>query len=180
VSRIGKLPVKIPAGVDVSIDHQQVSVKGTKGQLSWSIHNKVKVEVADGTIVCSPRSLRDKESKALWGLSRVLLQNMITGVTQGFSKTLEVVGVGYRVEMKGSYLMVSVGYSHPFLFAAPEGICFKTEGTTKIIVEGIDKQQVGQVAATIRKIRPPEPYKGKGIRYAGEIIVRKAGKAAGK
>jgi large subunit ribosomal protein L6 len=180
VSRIGKLPVKIPTGVDVNIDHQRVSVKGTKGSLSRSIHSKVKVELADGTIVCTPRSIKDKESQALWGLSRVLIQNMVTGVSEGFKKVLEIVGVGYRAEMKGKYLLLSVGYSHPFLFNPPEGIKFVLDGTNKLIVEGIDKELVGQTAATIRDIRPPEPYKGKGIRYSGEQIIRKAGKAAGK
>jgi large subunit ribosomal protein L6 len=180
VSRIGKLPVKIPAGVDVNVDHQTVSVKGKMGELSRSIHNKIKVELADGTIVCTPRSVKDKESRALWGLSRVLVQNMVTGVSDGFKKVLEIIGVGYRAEMKGSYLMVSVGYSHPFLFNPPAGIKFSIDGPNKVVVEGIDKELVGQVAATIRDIRPPEPYKGKGIRYEGEQIIRKVGKAAGK
>lgn len=180
MSRIGKIPVKVPSGVDITIDHQMVSVKGTKGTLSRSIHNKVKVELTEGIVVCTPRSIKDKESQALWGLSRVLIQNMVTGVSEGFKKVLEIVGVGYRAEIKGKYLLLSVGYSHPFLFNPPEGIKFTLDGTNKIIIEGIDKELVGQTAATIRDVRPPEPYKGKGIRYSGEQIIRKAGKSAGK
>jgi large subunit ribosomal protein L6 len=179
LSRIGKLPIPIPDGVEVKVDGQKVSVKGAKGALSRTMPDKVKVVVEDNVVRCERIGV-DKKADAAWGLSRVLVYNMVAGVTQGFAKNLEIVGVGYRAEVKGKDLSLAVGYSNPVMVAPPAGITFKTEGPTKITVEGIDKVLVGQVAADIRAVRPPEPYKGKGIKYAGEQILRKAGKAAGK
>lgn len=179
MSRIGKLPIQIPDGVEVKVDGQKVSVKGAKGTLSHTMPNEVKV-VVDSNVVRCERVGSGKKAESAWGLSRVLVYNMVTGVTRGYTKNLEIVGVGYRAEVKGKDLSLAVGYSNPVTMAPPEGITFKTEGPTKISVEGIDKVLVGQVAADIRAVRPPEPYKGKGIKYAGEQILRKAGKAAGK
>jgi large subunit ribosomal protein L6 len=177
MSRIGKLPVPVPAGVDVTIDGQVVTVKGPKGTLSHTVANPITVEKGEGVLdVKRPNDERD--NKALHGLSRTLVNNMVLGVTEGYEKKLEIVGVGYRVLSKGpTKLEFQLGYSHPIVFDAPEGITFTTDGPTKLGVVGIDKQLVGEVAANIRKLRKPEPYKGKGVRYAGENIRRKVGKA---
>ncbi|NJQ05911.1 50S ribosomal protein L6 [Streptomyces lonarensis] len=177
MSRIGKLPIQVPAGVDVTIDGQTVGVKGPKGSLAHTVAEPIEVaKDEDGTIVVT-RPNDENRNKALHGLSRTLVANLITGVTQGFSKRLEISGVGYRVLAKGSDLEFSLGYSHPILIKAPEGITFKVESPTKLSVEGIDKQQVGEVAARIRKLRKPDPYKAKGVKYEGEVIRRKVGKA---
>jgi large subunit ribosomal protein L6 len=179
MSRIGKLPVAIPSGVDVSIDGQSVTVKGPKGTLSHTVAEPITVAQEDGSIVVS-RPDDERESKSLHGLSRTLIANMVTGVTAGYSKTLEIVGTGYRVIAKGSDLEFALGYSHPVPVPAPDGITFRVETPTRFAVEGIDKQKVGEVAANIRKLRKPDPYKGKGVRYQGEVIRRKAGKAGKK
>ena len=176
MSRIGKLPVTIPTGVDVNVDGRTVTVKGPKGTLSHTVADPITVETAENTIAVS-RPDDERESKALHGLSRTLIANMVTGVTEGYVKRLEIVGTGYRVVAKGSDLEFALGYSHPVQFEAPEGIEFAVEGANKVFVKGTDKQQVGYVAAKIRALRAPEPYKGKGVRYAGEQIRRKAGKA---
>ncbi|NJQ14517.1 50S ribosomal protein L6 [Streptomyces bohaiensis] len=177
MSRIGKLPIQVPAGVDVTIDGQTVGVKGPKGSLAHTVVEPIEVaKDEDGTIVVT-RPNDENRNKALHGLSRTLVANLITGVTQGYSKRLEISGVGYRVLAKGSDLEFSLGYSHPILIKAPEGITFKVESPTKLSVEGIDKQQVGEVAARIRKLRKPDPYKAKGVKYEGEVIRRKVGKA---
>jgi large subunit ribosomal protein L6 len=178
MSRIGKYPVPVPSGVDVTIDGQTVTVKGPKGSLSHTVALPITVGRRDDGAVVVNRPDDERESKALHGLSRTLVANMVAGVTQGFEKKLEIVGVGYRVLSKGpTQVEFQLGYSHPIPFQAPEGITFAVEGPTKITVAGIDKQQVGEVAANIRKLRKPEPYKGKGVRYAGEQIRRKVGKA---
>lgn len=179
MSRIGKLPVKIPSGVQAKLDGRRLELKGAKGTLIRDIPEEVKVEVAETEIVCLP-AFESENTKALWGLTRVLIENMIIGVSKGYRKELEIVGVGYKAELKGKDLNVLAGYSSPVLFKARPGVVYTTEGPTKIIVEGIEKEAVGQAAADLRKIRPPEPYKGKGIRYAGEQVRRKAGKTAGK
>ncbi|NLU72425.1 50S ribosomal protein L6 [Streptomyces sp. HNM0575] len=177
MSRIGKLPIQVPAGVDVTIDGQAVAVKGPKGSLSHTVAEPIEiVRGEDGAVVVS-RPNDESRNRALHGLSRTLVANMITGVTTGFTKDLEISGVGYRVQAKGSNLEFSLGYSHPILVEAPEGISFKVESPTKFSVEGIDKQKVGEVAANIRKLRRPDPYKAKGVKYAGETIRRKVGKA---
>ena len=180
MSRIGKLPVPVPSGVDVTIDGQQVIVKGPKGTLSHLVAEPITVDRAeDGTInVLRPDD--ERLSKSLHGLSRTLIANMVTGVTSGYSKTMEIVGTGYRVVAKGSDLEFALGFSHPVLVTAPDGISFRVEVPTRFVVEGIDKQKVGEVAANIRKLRKPDPYKGKGVRYQGEVIRRKAGKAGKK
>src|SRR4051794_14064374 len=179
MSRIGKLPVPVPSGVDVNIDGQSVTVKGPKGTLSHVVAEPITVSREDGVIEVN-RPDDERESKSLHGLSRTLIANMVVGVTDGYTKRLEIVGTGYRVVAKGSDLEFALGYSHPVLVPAPEGITFRVETPTRFSVEGIDKQQVGEVAAKIRKLRKPDPYKGKGVRYAGEIIRRKAGKAGKK
>jgi large subunit ribosomal protein L6 len=179
MSRIGKLPVPVPSGVDVTISGQTITVKGPKGTLNHVVAEPISVAQADGTIAVS-RPDDERESKALHGLSRTLISNMVVGVTAGYSKTLEIVGTGYRVTAKGSDLEFALGFSHPVLVAAPEGITFRVEAPTRFAVEGIDKQKVGEVAANIRKLRKPDPYKGKGVRYQGEVIRRKAGKAGKK
>lgn len=176
MSRIGKQPVTIPSGVEVTIDGQTVTVKGPKGTLTQEIPAPIEVKQEDGAIVVT-RPDDERENRSLHGLARTLIYNNVVGVTEGYTKKLEIVGTGYRVLAKGSDLEFSLGYSHTILFKAPEGITFQVEGPTKISVNGIDKQQVGEVAANIRKLRKPEPYKGKGVRYAGEHIRRKAGKA---
>jgi large subunit ribosomal protein L6 len=177
MSRIGKMPVQLPSGVDVSIDGAQVTVKGPKGSLSHTLAGGITAEKGEDGSLAVNRPDDDRDSKALHGLSRTLVANMVTGVTQGFEKKLEIVGVGYRVQAKGANLELALGYSHPIVVEAPEGISFAVESPTKFSVQGIDKQQVGETAANIRKLRKPEPYKGKGIRYAGEHVRRKAGKA---
>ena len=176
MSRIGKLPVPVPSGVDVTIDGQQVVVKGPKGTLSHVVAEPITVTKEDGAIAVS-RPDDERLSKSLHGLSRTLIANMVTGVTQGYSKTLEIVGVGYRVQQKGKNLEFSLGFSHPVAVEPPEGITFKVEAPTRFVVEGIDKQLVGETAARIRKLRKPDPYKAKGVRYQGEVIRRKVGKA---
>ena len=176
MSRIGRLPIPIPSGVDVAIDGQAVSVKGPKGALNLTVAEPISVVQEDGVIrVTRPND--EGKVRALHGLSRTLIANMVTGVTTGFSKTLEIVGVGYRVQAKGSDLEFALGYSHPVPVTPPEGITFRVETPTRFVVEGIDKQMVGEVAAQIRKLRKPDPYKGKGVRYQGEQIRRKVGKA---
>jgi large subunit ribosomal protein L6 len=181
MSRIGKLPVLVPGGVDVKIDDATVSVKGPKGQLSQHFLPVVEVTLEDGSVIVK-RKNDEKSGRSAHGLTRTLVANMIQGVTKGFRKSLELQGVGYRVNKAGSDLNFSLGYSHPVTYAAPEGITFTVEGTNKVHVDGIDKQRVGQVAAEIRGLRPPEPYKGKGVRYDGEVVRKKLGKAgkAGK
>ena len=176
MSRIGHLPITIPSGVEVNLDGRQLHVKGTKGELSRSIAEGMTVEVEGGTLTVS-RPNDEREFRSLHGLTRSLVNNMIIGVTEGFTKKLEIVGTGYRVLAKGSDLEFALGYSHPVPVEAPEGISFTVEGANKVAVFGIDKQQVGEVAANIRKLRKPDPYKGKGVRYEGEQLRRKAGKA---
>ncbi|MEJ2858512.1 MULTISPECIES: 50S ribosomal protein L6 [unclassified Saccharothrix] len=176
MSRIGKLPITVPSGVDVNIDGQDVSVKGPKGTLSLTIAEPIIIEKAeDGTLEVK-RPNDERRSRSLHGLSRTLVQNMVVGVTQGYEKKMEIHGVGYRVALKGSDLEFALGYSHPVKVEAPEGITFAVETPTRFSVAGIDKQLVGEVAANIRKLRKPDPYKGKGVRYAGEKIRRKVGK----
>ena len=176
MSRIGKLPIAVPGGVDVKIDGQQVSVKGPKGELSLVVAEPIRVALEDGQVLVT-RPDDERDSRALHGLTRTLINNNIIGVTEGYSKQLEVVGTGYRVQQKGAGLELALGFSHPVLFDAPQGITLAVEGNTKITVSGISKQAVGEAAANIRKLKKPEPYKGKGIRYAGENVRRKAGKA---
>jgi large subunit ribosomal protein L6 len=176
MSRIGRLPIPVPSGVDVTIDGRQVTVKGPKGTLSLEIVQPIEVKQADGTITVT-RPSDEGEIRALHGLSRSLIANMVTGVTDGYRKTLEIVGVGYRVQPKGQGIELALGYSHPIQVDAPDGISFAVESPTRLTVSGIDKQKVGEVAANIRKLRKPEPYKGKGIRYSGEVVRRKVGKA---
>jgi len=176
MSRVGKMPITLPSGVDVTVDGTSVTVKGAKGQLNRSFDERVGFAIEDG-VVSVTRPDDTRESKALHGLSRALLANMVAGVSDGFSKELEIQGVGYRASMKGNSVELLVGFSHSVIVDAPEGITLDVPEPTKIVVTGIDKELVGQVAANIRKVRPPEPYKGKGIRYAGEYVRRKAGKA---
>lgn len=177
MSRIGKLPITVPAGVDVTIDGRTVSVKGPKGTLSHTVVAPIEVGKDENGVVNVTRPNDERQNKALHGLSRTLVANMITGVTEGYVKKLEISGVGYRVLAKGSNLEFSLGYSHLIMVEAPEGISFKVESPTKLSVEGIDKQKVGEVAANIRKLRKPDPYKAKGVKYEGEVIRRKVGKA---
>ena len=176
MSRIGRLPIDIPAGVTVSVDGQDVAVKGPKGELALSVAKPIEVSVEDGQVLVS-RPDDERESRSLHGLTRTLINNNIIGVTQGYTKGLEVVGTGYRVQAKGDSVEFALGYSHPITVDPPAGITFTVEGNNKLTVSGIDKQAVGEVAANIRKLRKPEPYKGKGVRYAGEIVRRKAGKS---
>ena len=176
MSRIGRLPVVVPKGVDVTIDGRSVSVKGPKGTLSLEVAEPIEVNLSDGVITVT-RPNDEGRVRALHGLSRSLVANMVTGVTDGYSKTLEIVGVGYRVQAKGSGVEFSLGYSLPVPVNPPDGVTLRVETPTRLVVEGIDKQQVGEVAANIRKLRKPDPYKGKGVRYAGEQIRRKVGKA---
>lgn len=176
MSRIGRLPIAIPGGVDVSVSGQDVTVKGPKGQLALSVAEPIAVNVDDNTVLVT-RPNDERESRSLHGLTRTLVANMIEGVTNGYTKAMEIVGTGYRVVAKGSDLEFSLGYSHTILFEAPEGITFTVTTPTKFTVSGIDKQLVGETAAKIRKLRKPEAYKGKGVKYADEVIRRKAGKA---
>jgi large subunit ribosomal protein L6 len=176
MSRIGRMPVNVPSGVDVTISGRDVTVKGPKGTLNLAIATPIEVSQDNGVITVT-RPSDEGEIRALHGLSRSLIANMVTGVTTGYAKTMEIVGVGYRVQAKGKDLEFALGFSHPVLISPPEGISFRVESPTRFVVEGIDKQQVGEVAANIRKLRKPDPYKGKGVRYAGEQIRRKAGKA---
>jgi large subunit ribosomal protein L6 len=178
MSRIGKLPVTVPSGVDVTLAERLVTVKGPKGTLSHTVAAPITVAKADDGSVEVARPNDERQSKSLHGLTRTLIANMVQGVTEGYEKKLEIVGVGYRVLSKGpTQLEFQLGYSHPITFNAPDGITFTVEGPTRLGVQGIDKQLVGEVAANIRKLRKPEPYKGKGVRYAGEQIRRKVGKA---
>ncbi|MFD6053849.1 50S ribosomal protein L6 [Agromyces sp. NPDC060279] len=176
MSRIGRLPIDIPAGVEVKIDGSAVTVKGPKGELSLTVASPIEAKV-DGNQVIVTRPDDERESRSLHGLTRTLIANDIVGVTEGYSKGLEIVGTGYRVAQKGSAVEFALGFSHPVVVEAPAGITFAVEGNTKLTVSGISKQAVGETAANIRKIKKPEPYKGKGIRYAGEVVRRKAGKA---
>lgn len=178
MSRIGKKPIEIPKGVSVSKEGQLIKVKGPKGELDHNVHSNMSVEIKDNEITVT-RPNDSKENKSLHGLTRALLQNMVTGVNSSYKKELEIVGVGYRAELKGKNLLLNIGYSHPVYFAPPETITFETPSQTQIVISGADKQLVGQVAAKIRSFRKPEPYKGKGIKYVGEHIRRKAGKTAG-
>ncbi|MET7308244.1 50S ribosomal protein L6 [Streptomyces sp. NPDC005134] len=177
MSRIGKLPIQVPAGVDVTIDGRTVAVKGPKGSLSHTVAAPIEVTKGEDGVLNVGRPNDERQNKALHGLSRTLVANMITGVTAGYTKSLEISGVGYRVQAKGSNLEFALGYSHSILIEAPEGITFKVESPTKFSVEGIDKQKVGEVSAKIRKLRKPDPYKAKGVKYAGEVVRRKVGKA---
>mgnify|MGYP000635532479 FL=1 len=176
MSRIGKLPIPLPAGVTVAIDGQNVSVKGPKGELALTISEPIKVTLEDNSVIVS-RPDDEAKSKSLHGLSRTLIANNVHGVSTGFTKTLEIIGTGYRAAAKGSNIELALGFSHPVVIEPPKGITLTVEGNTKIIISGVDKQAVGEVAANIRKIRKPEPYKGKGIRYEGERVRRKAGKS---
>ncbi len=176
MSRVGQSPIPVAAGVQVQIDGQTVTVKGPKGTLQREFHERVKVALDDGELRVE-RYDDQRQSRALHGLSRALLANMVQGVSEGFQKELSIVGVGYRASLKGKDLELQVGFSHPVVVRAPEGVTFEVPDQTRIIVSGIDKEQVGQVSANIRKVRPPEPYKGKGIRYSDEYVRRKAGKA---
>lgn len=176
MSRIGKLPITVPGAVNVTIDGQLVTVKGPKGELALTVAEPIRVALEEGQVVVT-RPNDERDSRALHGLTRTLINNNIIGVTEGYEKKLEVVGTGYRAQAKGTGLELALGFSHPVFVDAPEGITLEIESATKITVRGIDKQAVGEAAANIRKLKKPEPYKGKGIRYAGEIVRRKAGKA---
>ncbi|MEV5649131.1 50S ribosomal protein L6 [Nocardia sp. NPDC052254] len=176
MSRIGKKPIPVPTGVEVTIDGQAVSVKGPKGTLSHTIAEPIVIAKADSGELEVTRPDDERRNRSLHGLSRTLISNMIVGVTQGYEKKMEIFGVGYRVQQKGSNLEFALGYSHPVPIEAPEGITFKVEAPTKFSVSGIDKQKVGQIAAVIHGLRKPDPYKGKGIRYEGEVVRRKEGK----
>ena len=176
MSRIGKQPVPVPGGVDVSIDGQTVSVKGPKGALELAVSEPIMVSRNDEGAIVVTRPDDERRSRSLHGLSRTLVANLITGVTEGYTNKMEIYGVGYRVQQKGSSLEFALGYSHPVLIDPPEGITFAVESPTKFSVSGIDKQKVGQISAVIRRLRRPDPYKGKGVRYEGEQIRRKVGK----
>jgi large subunit ribosomal protein L6 len=175
MSRIGKKAIPIPAGVTVTLEGQQVTIKGPKGQLSWTVVDEIAVSQEEAGLTFTPRS-DTQRSRSMWGLSRTLVANMVQGVTQGYEEKLELVGVGYRAAMKGRALSMQLGFSHDIDIPAPEGITFATPRQTEVVISGIDKQLVGEIAARIRKIRPPEPYKGKGVRYSGEKVRRKEGK----
>ena len=179
MSRIGKKPVTLPKGVAVEVQGNTVAVKGPKGELRRTLHTEMQVALADGQVTVS-RPSDEKRHKALHGLSRTLVQNMVDGVSKGFSKTLEIQGVGYKAEAKPYGVNLIVGYSHPVKYEAPKGIKISVENNTVVKIEGADKESVGQVAAELRSVRPPEPYKGKGIRYQGEQVRRKAGKTGAK
>jgi len=175
MSRIGKKPVTLPKGVTANVEGQKVSAKGPKGQLAVALSDNVEVSMGDGGISVQPRE-ETKAARAQWGMSRTLVQNIVTGVTEGFEKRLEISGVGYRAQVQGKVLNLALGHSHEVNYPIPEGIEVKTPKPTEIVVSGIDRQRVGQVAAEIRRWRQPEPYKGKGVKYAGEFIFRKEGK----
>ena len=178
MSRIGKSPIAVPAGVDVSVSGRRVSVKGPQGLLERLLPGEITLRQEDSTLLVE-RPNDERQNRALHGLTRSLVANMVTGVTAGFSKDLEIVGVGYRATARGpQQIELALGFSHPVVVNAPDGITFEVPAPTRVTVRGIDKEKVGQVAADIRKIRKPEPYKGKGVRYAGEVVLRKAGKAA--
>jgi large subunit ribosomal protein L6 len=175
MSRIGKKPVPVPAGVTASVEGQTVKAKGAKGELSFVVHDEVLVKMEDGAVSVDPRD-QSKEARSKWGMSRTMISNIFVGVKDGFEKKLEISGVGYRAAMQGKNLQLSLGFSHEVVYDVPAGITVAVPKPTEIVVTGIDKQQVGQVAAEIREYRGPEPYKGKGVKYAGEKIVRKEGK----
>ena len=179
MSRIGKAPIAVPNGVEVTINGRNVTVKGPKGTLSRDIPGEIIVRKEESTILVE-RPNDERQNRALHGLSRTLVSNMVVGVTDGFTKELEIVGVGYRAEAQGQNLRLALGFSHPVIVPAPDGISFEIPAQTRVIVKGIDKELVGQVAANIRSIRKPEPYKGKGVRYLGERVMRKAGKTGKK
>ncbi|OGO48035.1 MAG: 50S ribosomal protein L6 [Chloroflexi bacterium RBG_16_64_32] len=176
MSRVGKMPIAIPGGVEVRIEGARVTVKGPKGELTRELNTEMKLSLTDGVVTVERPTDRPRH-RAAHGLTRTLIYNMVVGVTEGFGKALELQGVGYRAQMQGSSLVLAVGYSKPVEVAPPPGIEFEVEGTSRVIVKGISKEAVGQAAADVRKVRPPEPYKGKGIRYQGEYVRRKAGKA---
>ncbi|MXN64073.1 50S ribosomal protein L6 [Stappia sp. GBMRC 2046] len=175
MSRIGKRPVPVPSGVTATINDRTIQVKGPKGELSFIVNENVLVEMTDDGIRVDPRD-DSKRSRSMWGMSRTMISNIINGVSQGFEKKLEITGVGYRAQVQGQNLQLALGFSHDVLFPIPDGIQIQCPKPTEIVVSGIDKQRVGQVAANIREYRPPEPYKGKGVRYSDEYIVRKEGK----
>jgi large subunit ribosomal protein L6 len=178
MSRIGKEPVPIPSGVDIDLSGSTITVKGPKGTLTQATHDGIDIAIEDGQVLVT-RPDEGREARQLHGLYRTLVANMVIGVTDGYSKTLDIVGVGYRAALQGTGLKLQLGFSHDVVVDAPEGITFEVPTQTQIIVRGASKQQVGQIAANIRKLRPPEPYKGKGVKYSDETILRKAGKAAG-
>jgi len=175
MSRIGKKPVAVPGGVTATVDGQTISMKGPKGELSFVAHELVAIETSADGIAVSPRD-ESKQARALWGLSRTMVSNLATGVSKGFERKLEITGVGYKAAVQGKALNLALGYSHDVNYEIPAGISILCPRPTEILISGIDRQKVGQVAAEIREFRPPEPYKGKGVRYAGEFIVRKEGK----
>ena len=175
MSRIGKRAVAIPSGVTANVEGQTVKIKGPKGALSLVLHGDVEAKMEQGAIKVDPRS-ETKRARAMWGTYRAMINNLVTGVTKGYERKLEISGVGYRAAMQGKNLQIQLGYSHDIVFAIPEGITIATPKPTEIVITGIDRQRVGQVAAEIRDYRPPEPYKGKGIKYSGEYIFRKEGK----
>ncbi|HEX6490928.1 MAG TPA: 50S ribosomal protein L6 [Gaiellaceae bacterium] len=177
MSRIGKQPIELPAGVNVAISPGRVQVNGPLGELSQTVPRRMQVEQEDGNLVVK-RPTERGDDRALHGLTRSLLANMVEGVTKGFQKRLEIQGVGYRATLRGTDLELNVGFSHPVVIKPPQGVSFEVPETTAVVVKGIDKQQVGEIAAQVRKVRPPEPYKGKGIRYEGEYVRRKVGKRA--
>lgn len=177
MSRIGRLPIQVPSGVEVNIDGREIAVTGPKGTLTHTVPSPISVAREESGAIVVTRPNDERESRSLHGLTRTLINNMVVGVTQGYEKKLEIVGTGYRVLAKGANLEFALGFSHPVVIEPPEGISFTVEGPTKFTVYGISKQQVGEVAANIRKLRKPEPYKGKGVRYAGENVRRKVGKA---
>lgn len=179
MSRIGKKHIEIPKGVTIIKSGNAIKVKGPKGELEMQVHPNITVDIEGNTLQVK-RTDDQKENRSLHGLTRALIQNMITGVTDTYTKTLNIVGVGYKAELKGTNLLLNIGYSHPIYFLPPKDVTLQVPAPTQIIINGIDKQLVGQVAAKIRSIRQPEPYKGKGIKYSDEVIVRKAGKTAGK
>ena len=172
MSRVGKSPVKVPAGVKINVSGQAVTVEGPKGKLSFNLSERITLE-KEGDVVNLKRPSDSKTDKALHGTSRAIINNMVVGVTKGFQKELEIRGVGYRGEQKGKSVSLLLGYSHPIVFDPPAGVSVKMDGNVKVVVDGIDRQSVGQVAATIRGFKPPEPYKGKGVRYMGEVVVQK-------
>ena len=175
MSRIGKKPIAVPSGVTANVEGQTVKVKGPKGALSVALHDDVAVKLEDGAIKVDPR-FETKRALSQWGTSRTLISNLISGVTKGFERKLEITGVGYRAAVQGKNLQIALGYSHDVVYPIPAGIAIATPKPTEILITGMDKQKVGQVAAEIRGFRPPEPYKGKGVRYSGEYIFRKEGK----
>lgn len=175
MSRLGKKPIEAPKGVTLDLAGQTLKVKGPKGEMAMIIPDAIEAKIEDGALVFSPRN-DEKHTRALWGTMRANAQNLVVGVTEGFSRTLELLGVGYRAQMKGQAVELALGFSHPVVFDPPKGVTLATPKPTEITISGVDKQVIGEVAAKIRKLRPPEPYKGKGVRYAGEQVRRKEGK----